>query len=394
MEQFDFSTLIDRSEFGAAKWQRRTQEEKDEAIIPLSVADMELPIAPCIRRALARAIENIYGYTDPDARYFDAVAAWQRHRHNWDVNPEWIVCTNGVVPALNYAIRAFTNKGDGIIIQQPVYYPFSDSIRRNERTLVESPLRCGDDGYTMDFDDFETKAADPANKLFIMCSPHNPVGRVWMPEELRRIADICRRNNIFIIADEIHGDIELTRRHIPLPAAVPEAADNCIVCTSTSKTFNLAGLQLSNIIIPNDDLRRHFKRRLAIEGISNIPYFGYTATLAAYSKCEPWLDAFLDHIRGNYKLLADFLKTNFPSVRLFDLEGTYLAWMDWRCLGLTPDALADFMRNKARLILDEGTIFGAHGAGFERINLAAPRDLIALSLDRLLVAARKEGYAS
>lgn len=392
MEQFDFTTLINRGNAGAVKWQRRTQQEKDAHIIALSIADMELPVAPCIREAIIRAADGVYGYTNPDEPYFAAVRGWMERRHHWSgIQNDWIVCTNGVVPALNLAIRAFTKPGEGVMIQPPVYGPFAKSILTNERLLVENSLVFDDTGYHMDFDDFESKAADPNTKLFLLCSPHNPVARIWKRNELERIAEICLKHHVLLVSDEIHGDFDYDGKHITMATVSPDIANNCIICTSTGKTFNLAGLQLSNTIIPNPVLREQFRNQISITGCSNIPYFGYAATIAAYNDGEPWFDALLKHLRDNTDYLEEFLTAHFPQVRLFPLEGTYLAWMDWRSLGLSPEELAIFMRKKAGLILGEGTMFGKQGAGFERINLAAPRAIICDALERLRVAAKSEG---
>lgn len=393
MERFDFDTLLDRSNAGSAKWQRRTDAEKAANIVPMSIADMEFLCAPKLVEAVQEAARfGNYGYTDADERYYAAVAGWMERRHGWHVEREWIVPENGVVPALCVAVRAFTELGDPVLIQSPGYYPFSMAVEMNGRVPLYSPLVLGDDDlYHMDFDDLRKKASDPRVKLMILCSPHNPVGRIWTAEELRTVADICLEHGVVVVSDEIHFDLALYGKHTVFCEAAPQIRDQCIICTAPSKTFNLAGMQLSNMIIPGKALREKYVARMNADGYSNASYFGYHATIAAYNKCEPWLEALLEYLRGNVAFFGRWLAENMPMVRLLPLQGTYLAWTDWRALGMTDEELERFVRGDAMLFLDEGTMFGSGGEGFMRFNLALPRAELQKALDRLLVAAKAKG---
>ncbi len=392
---FDFDTLTSRDDTGCAKWARRTPEEKAAGIVPMSIADMEFRCAPCVVDAMCRAAEHgIYGYTDADDRYNTAVQGWMARRHGWAIEKEWIVPESGVVPALSVAVRAFTEPGDAVIIQPPGYGPFVNSVLDNGREAIYNPLVMGEDGlYRMDLADLRSKASNPRAKVLLLCSPHNPVGRIWTPEELRQVADICRENDLLIVSDEIHFDLELHGRHTVLPLAAPDFADRCVILTAASKTFNLAGLKLANTIIQNPALREKYAKRQRSDGQGNVSYFGYHATIAAYDEGAPWLDALHDYVRGNFDLLGVWLSEHLPTVKLLPVQGTYLAWTDWRALGLSMDALRAFVRGEAMLFLGEGTQFGQGGEGFMRLNLALPRPVLAQALDRLLVAIRKRGMA-
>lgn len=392
-DRFDFDTLVDRSDSGSAKWARRTDAEKAANIVPMSVADMEFPCAPVIIDAVTRAAQfGLYGYTDSDARYLDAVTGWLRRRHGWTVNPEWIVPENGVVPAMTVAVRAFTAPGEGVLLQAPSYYPFTMAIEFNGRVPVYSPLILGEDGlYYMDLDDLREKAKDPKTTMMILCSPHNPVARVWKPDELRAVGQICKENGVVLVSDEIHNDLILTGEHTVFSRAMPEMAEQCMIATAPSKTFNLAGLQQANMVIQNETLREKYRARLMADGASNASYFGYHATIAAYTEGEPWLEALLSYLRENFAFFGKWLSEHLPMVRLLPAQGTYLAWTDWRALGMTDEELEKFVRGEAMLFLDEGTMFGAGGEGFMRFNLALPRKELQKALDRLLAAARARG---
>lgn len=389
-ETFHFDTLVNRNGMGCAKWDRRTPAEKTAGIVPMSIADMEYPCAPCVVEAVQKAAAHgLYGYTDPTDAYREAVCGWMLRRHGWLVNPEEIVVAGGVVPTLSVAIRALTKPGDKVIIQNPGYYPFKACIAENGREIVSNRLVPGDDGrYRMDFDSLRALARDPRATMLLLCSPHNPVGRVWTADELNELADICLENNLIVVSDEIHFDLELTRKHLPLPLAAPQLREKCIVCTATSKTFNLAGLQLANVIIPSEILRAAFSRRLAADGFGNMSYFGYHATLAAYNEGGPWVDALLDAVCRNFLFFESWLKANLPQIKLLPAEGTYLAWTDWRALGMTDEQLKHFARDEAMLFLDEGTMFGPGGEGHMRFNLALPQAELEKALTRLKTAAQ------
>ncbi len=391
---FDLTSRIDRSFTGSAKWDARPNALSVAGYPPLSVADMELRVAPCIEHAICEAAHHgIYGYTDSDGIYQDAVVNWMSTQHDWEVRPSWIVTTPGVIVALKLAIRAFTQPGDGVIVQPPVYYPFLAAPRQNDRVIVENPLVVGAGGrYRMDLDDLERKAADPRSKLLLLCNPHNPVGRVWERTELEDVVAICLEHGVVIVSDEIHGDIILGETPLTSMGTLTEkAAGNCIVCTAVSKTFNLAGLVNSNIIIPDDGLRNVYAREAGRTVPYGIPYFSRVATIAAYTQGAPWVADLLDLIRTNDELLTTTIHEHFPQVACFPLEGTYLAWNDWRKLGMGAEELGRFMLDEAGLMLDEGTLFGTGGSGFERWNLAAPTAIIEESLARLVEAGARRG---
>lgn len=379
MRLFDFDARIDRNQFGALKWDRRTANEKAMGVIPMSVADMEFAVAPCVKEMVMRSAENaLYGYTDPEERYFKAVCRWMRLRHDWEIRTEDISCLYGVVPALSAAIRAYTREGDGVIIQTPVYYPFGDMIRRNGRVVIENPLIRGEDGhYRMDFENLREVARGA--KLMLLCSPHNPVGRVWTVEELENVRDICRAAGVTVVSDEIHFDLVLQGTHTPYA----KLDSDTVVMTAPSKTFNVPGLQLANMIIPNAEMKRAFDDRIHADGFSNISHFGWAATVGAYESGEAWLDALLDYLRGNFRAFSEFFAAEFPDFVVTPLEGTYLAWVDFRSLGLRGKELEALTRGKANLVLDEGYIFGPQGDGFERFNIALPRNELMKNLERL-----------
>lgn len=394
-DRFDFDTLVNRDNHGSAKWSRRTDAEKAAGIVPMSVADMEFPCAPAIVAAVERAAQHaVYGYTDNDQRYLSAVSGWMKKRHGWDVPTDWIVPENGVVPAVSVAVRAFTQPGDRVLLQSPAYFPFNMMIECNGRVPLCSGLMLGaDDLYHMDFDDLREKAAAPDVKLMILCSPHNPVGRIWTPEELRQVGEICRANDVIVFSDEIHFDLELYGKHTPFSQAAPEMLNHCVIATATSKTFNLAGLQLANMIIPGEATREAYRARMNADGYSNASYFGYHATIAAYTQGEPWLDAMLEYVRGNVRFFESWFAENMPAVRVLPVQGTYLVWTDWRALGIDDEALERLVRGEAMHVLDEGILFGAGGEGFMRYNLALPRAELEKALARLLKVAKAKGFA-
>jgi putative C-S lyase len=387
--EYDFTTRVDRRGSGAAKWEEMLRKKPDVSagIIPLSVADMELPNPPEIIQGLKDHLDRTtLGYTNPTPEYTRAVIDWMKKRHNWDIKAEWIIQSPGVVPAFYMALRAFTEPGEGVIIQPPVYYPFSRAVKSNDRVLAPNPLIRDDAGlsYAIDFDDLEAKARDPGNKLIILCSPHNPVGRVWTKEELRRVSDICLANNVLVISDEIHFDILMPGvEHTVYATLSQEAEQHCVVCTAPSKTFNLAGMQVSNIIVPNGKLREKLRAEFMKSALSMISQLGLKAGELAYTKCEAWLDAFLLVLQQNYGYVKDYCARHIPLVKVYPLEGTYLMWLDFRALGLDQQALEAFMIDEAEWFADEGYLFGKEGSGFERVNLACPFSVMEEAMDRL-----------
>ena len=321
--------------------------------------------------------------------HLDAVTGWFARRQGWTIDPDWIVTAPGVVPALNVVVRGFTQPGDKVIVQRPVYYPFFRVTNNNGAEVVSNGLVYENGTYRMDLEDLERKAADPKAKLFIMCSPHNPVGKVWSPEDLKAVAEICARHGVLVVADEIHGDLMHPGvKFTPFATLGDVAADNTIVCTAPSKTFNLAGMHTSNLVIPNKDIRERFQKALAVQGMPGMSPFGIVATEAAYREGEPWLDAVMQYVAGNARRMTEFFSDELPEFKVIQPEGTYLLWFDCRSLGLDQDALEDLMLNKAKIYYDEGYIFGPEGAGFERINIACPRSLLDEALVRMRDAVR------
>ncbi|MCC8108433.1 MAG: pyridoxal phosphate-dependent aminotransferase [Planctomycetes bacterium] len=394
---YDFTATIDRTRLGSSKWQgmRELNPDVPDGIVPFSVADMELREPPEIIQGLKDYLDNVVlGYAVATPEYDAAVCGWMKKRHGWDIRPEWIVECNGVVPALFTAVNAFTEPGDGVILLTPVYYPFFMAVEKNGRTIVTCDMVVRDGRYRIDFVELEKKAADPKNTLLIFCNPHNPVGRVWERDEIERLGTICLRHGVQVVSDEIHFDLVMPgHKHVVYSTISPEFADNAVVCTAPSKTFNLAGMQTSNIIIQNPELRRRFCHELGKTGFFSCNVLGYKACEIAYSRCEPWLDELLVLLDANRRAVEDFMKTHIPKIIVYPLEGTYLQWWDCRALGLDHKELESFMIRDALLFLDEGYIFGAAGRGFERINLACPTATLIEALERLRTALGKKGLA-
>ena len=397
--RYDFTSRLERRGVGSFKWDLMLKDNPDlpQDVVPLSVADMEFKVAPPILDALRDYVsDGVMGYTGPTDEFYDACLGWQRRRHGWDPEREWVVLSPGVVPAFYNAVNAFTDPGDGVIVQSPVYYPFFLSIERNGRVVADNQLVLRDGRYQMDFDGLERLASDPRNKLMLLCSPHNPVGRVWTPEELRQVLDICIRHDVMLVSDEIHNDLIMPgHEHTTLLKVATEAEhDHVVVCTAPSKTFSLAGCQCSLIYVPDEDRRKEFVDQFdkgAIGGMLNT--FAYPAATAAYNLCEDWLDELIQVVWANAQLVTRRLEAELPGVRVLPLEGTYLLWADFRAWGLTPDELEELMTKEALLYLDEGKLFGATGEGFERFNLACPTHVLDAAIDRLVAAARARGLA-
>ena len=395
--QYDFDREINRRGTHSLKWGFMQDEEDplrmkpteaffgENRILPMWISDMDFPSPrPVVEALVERAGHGIYGYTGKTDSYCEAVVNWMRKRHGWEIAPEWICTTPGVVPALNMLVRAFAAPGERVLIQRPVYYPFFGAIENNGAEMVANPLVYENGRYRMDFGDLEEKARDPRVRLAILCSPHNPVGRVWTADELTRFGEICLKNDVLIVSDEIHGDL-IYRGHTFTPfARLGEAfAQNAITCTAPSKTFNLAGLHTSNIIISNPELRGRFEKTLQSNGLFGINAFGVVAVEAAYNHGEEWLAQVLDYLEGNLRYLEDYVSRRIPQVTVIRPEGTYLVWMDCRRLGLGKDGLKRLMLKEARVYLDEGFLFGPEGEGFERINIACPRSILAEALERI-----------
>ncbi|MBQ9119492.1 MAG: pyridoxal phosphate-dependent aminotransferase [Lachnospiraceae bacterium] len=408
-KNLDFDTVINRKNTRSLKYDFAKERGKPEGILPLWVADMDFKVSSYIQEALEEIDHHgIFGYSEAKESYFDALQSWMKRRHDWKVREEWLVKTPGVVYALAMAIRAYTKEGEAVLIQPPVYYPFSEVILDNKRKLVTNEL-CQDEGghYQIDFEDFEKKIVEENVKLFLLCNPHNPVGRVWTKEELARLGDICYQHKVIVISDEIHADFifdskkakclagnaaqsayaEATAPKHTVFTNVKEAyREFGIVCTSPSKTFNIAGLQVSNIFIANKELRERFCREINATGYSQLSLPGLVACEAAYRHGEEWLDALLRYIQGNADDTRDFLKEKLPKIRMTELEGTYLVWLDFRAYGLSEQELNERIVQKAGLWLDDGRMFGRAGKGFQRINIACPKKTLHEALGRLAAA--------
>lgn len=382
--KYDFETIINRKGQGSAKWDLMYNTKKDvgDNIIPLSVADMEFDNPPQIKEGLKKYIdEMILGYTVPTESYYNSVINWMDKRHNFKVEKDWIVNTPGVVTAFFNAVRMFSKEGDGVVIMSPVYYPFYSAIENNGRKVMDCPLIEEDNYYKIDFDKFDELTKE--NKLFIFCSPHNPVGRVWKKEELEKLEEIIIKNDVIVVSDEIHHDLIMPEyEHIVFQTLSDELADRTITCTAASKSFNIAGLGMSNIIIKNKKLRDEFQKGLDMASIRT-SMMGIKGTEVAYSECEDWLDEFLEIIDKNQRLVNKFFTEKYPMIKAPLIEGTYLQWIDFREYKLSNEELEKLMQEKAEVFLDEGYIFGELGNGFERINLAAPTIVIEEALNRI-----------
>lgn len=376
---FDFTTL---NTGGGVHPFVAEQGVTDPNIISFSVAEMRLNLAPAIQEGMHRCVDiGCFGYAPPEKERYDrAVQNWMERRHGWKVDMSWCCQTTGVVTAMGIAIRALTQPGDGVIVQTPVYPPFTGSIQNNGRTVIENPLKCENGVYTMDFDDLEKKASQA--KMLMLCSPHNPVGRVWTRDELRRLGEICKKHDLYVLSDEIHFDLDYSHGHTVFSLACPELADRSIICTAPSKTFNLAGNALSNIFIENPELREKFQADQNVHCGHFLGTFAYAAATAAYEGAEGWLDALLPHLLRNRQVLMERLTAMIPGAVFSPLEGTYLQWIDLGCLGLSQKELMDKL-SAAQVFVNDGASFGTGGEGHIRFNLACPTRSIEEAMDRL-----------
>lgn len=382
---FDFDEIIERKDTDSIKYDFAIKRGKPEGLLPLWVADMDFKAPDCVIRALEeKARHGIFGYSEVRGDYFYVLKNWFSARFGWDIQPGWLVKTPGVVYAICTAIRALTKKGDAVLVQQPVYYPFSESVKINDRKLIVNQLVYDAGQYSIDFEDFEKKIIENGVKMFILCNPHNPVGRVWTRDELVSMGDICVKHGVIVISDEIHADFVYPgHRHTIFADIKPEYADISVTCTAPTKTFNLAGLQISNIFIPNAGLKSRFRREIVKSGYSQLNIMGLIACKAAYAEGEAWLEELKSYLCGNLDFLREYLKQHIPQVKLVEPQGTYLVWLDFSKLGLSDEQLDNLLVHKARLWLDEGTMFGAGGEGFARINIACPRSVLKQALLQL-----------
>ena len=419
MTTYNFDKITNRKGTNCLKYDFAVERGKPADVLPLWVADMDFPVSEEISKSLHAAVEHgIYGYTQPKDAYYNAVMNWMERKHNWKTKREWIVKTPGVVFALGAAVKAFTDPGDAILIQNPVYYPFTNIIRDNNRKVVDNtlvyhpvtertvvPVTTDDaseqqinnvgtvsPAYQIDFEDFERKIEQEHVKLFILCNPHNPVGRVWTVEELQKLGEICLRHHVIVVSDEIHNDFVYPGyEHTVFANVDPRFAEFTLTCTSPSKTFNLAGLQISNIFIPNENLRKAFKTEIDRTGYDEPNALGVVACEAAYRAGEDWLEQLRAYLLKNLNFLRDFLQEKIPQIHLVEPEGTYLVWLDCSELGITGKELDQFIVDKAGLWLDGGSMFGPSGAAFQRVNIACPQATLELALNKLKAAVEGHG---
>ena len=390
---YDFTSYVDRNGTGADKWElmHKLHPNVDEGVLPLSVADMEFKSAPEIYEGLIDYLKTspILGYTSAPAGYLEAIVNWQEKRHNWEVKKEWIVSTPNVVAAMHAAIQAFSNEGDGVIIFQPVYKPFSETIKGTSRVVTNVPLIEEEGYYTIDFDRFEEEAKKSENKVVLFCSPHNPVGRVWTKEELERLAEIALQNDLIVLSDEIWNDlVHPHQKHTVLHKVNKALQDRLVIFTSASKTFNLAGIAAANTFISNKDLRDKFCTELQTSHLTSVNHLGFEAVRLAYTHGEKWLDALNEVVYSNQAMVQKFFEENEPRIKAPISEGTYVQWLDFRALDMSEKERSELLV-EAQFFTNPGRIFGAEGNGFERINVAVPETSLRDLLNRLLVALRE-----
>lgn len=382
---YDFDTVTDRKNTNAIKYDLAKKRGKPEDAVSLWVADMDFPTAPCIQKAVAeKAAHGIWGYSRPDNRYYDALKKWYKERHNFEVQNEWVVNTPGVCFALATAVKAFTKEDESVLIQKPVYYPFFNIINSLQRKVVNSSLILKNNHYEIDFADFEIKIVQENVKMFILCSPHNPGGRVWTKQELQKISEICLAHNVLVVSDEIHSDITFgSNVHTVYGSLSEQALKNSIICTAPSKSFNLAGLQFSNIFIADEKLRKAFSKELDKTGYDEPSVFGIVAATAAYSEGADWFDSVKSYIWENILFAKKYIEENAPQIKVLVPEGTYLLWLDFSKTGLSDSEINDRVLNKAKVWLDSGSMFGKEGEKFQRINCATPRIILEDALKRI-----------
>ena len=381
----DFDTIVPRKGTDCLKYDFAVRRGMPEDVLPLWVADMDFKTSSYIEDAvIERTRHAIFGYSEVQQEYFEAVAGWMRRHHNWEIDRRWLIKTPGVVFALAASVKAFSKPGDKVLIQQPVYYPFTEVIEDNNRIVVSNDLVLGDDNrYHIDFEDLERKITENNIKLFLFCNPHNPSRRVFTKEELTKLGDICLKHGVIVVSDEIHNDFVFEGEHTVFATVKKEFEDISIICTSPSKTFNLAGMLISNILIPNPVLKRKFKTEVAAAGMSQLGTLGLTAAQTAYEKGDEWYEAMLSYVRSNIEFVKEYTEKELPGVKFIDGEGTYLVWLDFRGTGLDPEEIDRRIIHEAKLWLDSGKVFGKIGDGFQRINVAAPRSVVEECLRRI-----------
>ncbi len=376
---YDFDKIISRCNTNSVKWDTHPN------ILPMWVADMDFETAPAVKAAVQRRAEHgVFGYVHVPDTYYEAIINWFSRRHHWQMQKEWIIYTTGVVPAISAILKAMTEPGDGVLIQTPVYNCFFSSIKNNGCNVIENELVYHDNTYSIDFEDLEQKASDPSTKVMILCNPHNPAGRVWTLEELKHIGDICIRHQVFVIADAIHCELIMPGYdYIPFASISKEFEQHSATCSSPSKSFNIAGLQIANITISDDAIRRRVDRAIKTNEVENVNPFGIEALMAAYNESEDWLRQLNLYIYSNYQYLCDFFSTNLPQFPVTKLEGTYLVWIDISVLNKSSKVVTKELKAQESIWLNEGIMYGASGDNFVRINIACPRQTLTEGLMRL-----------
>lgn len=380
--KYDFDKIIPRRGTNSVKW----DVAKEDGVIPMWVADMDFQAAPCIRQAMKERMDHgVFGYTLVPNSYYESIISWFDRRHQWKIDRNWILYTSGVVPAISAIIKALTEPGDKVLVQTPVYNCFFSSIRNNGCTTAENALVRKGNSYEIDFDDFERQAADEKTKVFLLCNPHNPAGRVWTPDELSRMNDICLKHSVKVIADEIHCELVMPGYKFTPFAAVSKACqDNCITTNSPTKSFNIAGLQIANIITNNDTIKRKIDRAININEVCDVNPFGVIALQAAYNEGESWINQLNLYLWENYKVLKDFFQEHLPKLKVLKLEGTYLVWVDISATGLKADELTNELLQQGKVMVNSGTLYGkTTGADYLRLNIAMPRSLMLEALQRI-----------
>lgn len=389
--KYNFDEIIDRKNTNSSKWDALEQRFGASDVLPLWVADMDFRVPEQVRIALKNTAEHgVFGYTVRPDSFYEAIIDWHARRHDWQIEKEWITISSGAVASLSMLVQAFTEPGDQIVIQSPVYHPFFSVIEKNGRELVDNTLIFDGEHYRMDFDDLEKKLSNEASKVLILCNPHNPVGRVWTREELTKLGDLCLKHQVLVISDEVHCDLILNDHiHTPFASISKEFSEHSITCVAPSKTFNLAGLQASAIVIPNEENERKFKESLNIQDTGMTNPFAVTALEAAYNHGDEWLDQLLIYLQRNVDFLNAFFKQNLPQINVIQPEGTYLVWLDFRSLNLSAKELEKFLLSKAKVALNQGYIFGQAGEGFVRLNIACPQATLKEGLKRISNAVKE-----
>jgi cysteine-S-conjugate beta-lyase len=394
MKKYNFDEIVPREGTDCIKYDAREWMFKTNDVLPLWVADMDFKTPDFIVDAIKKRAEHeIYGYTFKPDSYFNSIIGWMKRRHNWKINKEWISFSPGVVAGLTLAVETFSKPGDEVVVQPPVYFPFFDCVKGTKRKMVENPLKLENGRYTFDFNDLKSKITE-STKLLLLCNPQNPGGMVWTKKELEELSNICLENNIMVISDEIHSDLIYNRhQHIPFATLSEEAANNCMVCMAPSKTFNVAGLSSSMVIIPNKTKFARYERALGVGhlGMGNI--FGSTALEAAYTHGDEWLKQMLDYLWENYHVLETFFKNKLPKVKVMKPEATYLIWLDFTEFGMKNDELMKFTIENAKVGLNDGGRFGTGGDGWLRINIGCPRSILEKGLEKLGKAFTNPDYS-